>query len=504
MIKVLGLILLVFAGTLQAQSPVCAGESFCITLGTHRGDIQWQSSTDQVNWTSMGGATHDTLCTVASASTWFRAEVTEGDCNPIFSDTVYVEVIPTPSADAGADQAGCEGSQVQLGGNPAVSGGSGTYTVAWTPATGLSSTTANNPMATLSSNMTYTFTVTDSNGCTSSDMVDVTANPLPVADAGLDTSGCPPDTAVLGGNPAASGGTGPYTYSWSPANNLSSTSVANPTVVYSGLTYTLSVTDANGCVGTDSVDVSFSGGGGGSGTQTFAYTGGVQFFVVPPCVDTILVEAWGAQGGTATNNNSCILGGLGGYAYGQIVAYGGDTLWLYVGGAGQPGDVGGWNGGGTACLFTTTCARGGGASDLRYNGTTLNDRLLVAGGGGGAEYSGCAGLGGAGGGLIGGSGTATAGGGAYNATGGTQTAGGFSTSGAGGYVGGAGTFGIGGASGTHPNGHAGSGGGGWYGGGGSGADGHAGGGSSYIDGMIGNKGTTAGLRTGNGQITLTW
>lgn len=46
------------------------------------------------------------------------------------------------------------------------------------------------------------------------------------------------------------------TYSWTPATGLSSTSVANPTAAPTATTtYTVSLTDANGCVGTSTVEV---------------------------------------------------------------------------------------------------------------------------------------------------------------------------------------------------------------------------------------------------------
>src|SRR5262249_1377026 len=57
----------------------------------------------------------------------------------------------------------------------------------------------------------------------------------------------------IGGNPTASGGATPYTYSWSPTNDLSSPAMANPTASPTNTTtYTVVVTDANGCSSTNS------------------------------------------------------------------------------------------------------------------------------------------------------------------------------------------------------------------------------------------------------------
>jgi hypothetical protein len=240
------------------------------------------------------------------------------------------------------------------------------------------------------------------------------------------------------------------------------------------------------------------------GADTFNYTGTQQIFVVPSGVNSVNIAAYGAEGGTNrtdSTNTSCRNGGQGGYATGTLNVIPGDTLFIYVGGRGYSGNDGGWNGGGLSCANKQTCAKGGGASDVRVGGITLNDRVIVAGGGGGAEYSACSGKGGDGGGLTGDAGahpTTTTG----DGQGGTQSAGG-----AGGvhttYPGTAGTLGVGGAGGTHPNGHSGSGGGGYYGGGGSAVDRHAGGGSSYIGGVTGGS-TTKGVKLDHGLIIISY
>ncbi|NTW32607.1 MAG: hypothetical protein HGB12_08290 [Bacteroidetes bacterium] len=61
----------------------------------------------------------------------------------------------------------------------------------------------------------------------------------------------------IGDSPVATGGTTAYTYLWSPATDLSSSTVANPTALCSGstTTYTVKVTDANGCTATNNMVV---------------------------------------------------------------------------------------------------------------------------------------------------------------------------------------------------------------------------------------------------------
>ena len=53
---------------------------------------------------------------------------------------------------------------------------------------------------------------------------------------------------------SAGGGTLPYSYSWSPAANVSNPTIPNPTTNISG-TYVVVVTDKNGCTGRDTVKV---------------------------------------------------------------------------------------------------------------------------------------------------------------------------------------------------------------------------------------------------------
>jgi len=237
------------------------------------------------------------------------------------------------------------------------------------------------------------------------------------------------------------------------------------------------------------------GGGECRGNITFAYTGGAQTFVVPEGVRSISIQAWGAQGGSATrcSGGPITTGGRGGFSAGTLATTPGETLHIYVGGtrAGtNGGQSGGFNGGGAGGQYG---GPGGGASDVRQGGSGLANRVIVAGGGGGAN-GGCPdhGNGGAGGGTNGNSGTNN-----YsrtNAGGGTQASGGSA-----GDRGGTGTLGNGwGSTGYHFAG----GGGGYYGGGGGYAVG-GGGGSGYVGGVTGGT-TRNNERSGNGQVVITF
>jgi periplasmic protein TonB len=75
------------------------------------------------------------------------------------------------------------------------------------------------------------------------------------ADAGKDVSLTENETAVLGGNPAAAGGSNSYLYQWTPLQGLSCTGCAHPIVSKVG-TYTLTITDLKQtCTASDEVHV---------------------------------------------------------------------------------------------------------------------------------------------------------------------------------------------------------------------------------------------------------
>ena len=121
------------------------------------------------------------------------------------------------------------------------SGGTAPYTYSWSPSGGTSATASG-----LSAGV-YTCTVTDANGCSATRSFTLTQPVVLAAAASSQTN-----LACNGGTNGAatvlaSGGTTPYTYSWSPSGGTSATA--------SGLSagvYTCTVTDANGCSATRS------------------------------------------------------------------------------------------------------------------------------------------------------------------------------------------------------------------------------------------------------------
>jgi uncharacterized repeat protein (TIGR01451 family) len=234
-------------------------KSFCAGSSVQIGGLQTGSGGTApytYNWTPMTGLNNPAIANpTASASGTYTVRVTDAN-NYSDEDSVVITENARPTANAGADRSFCAGSSVEIGGSPTGSGGTGPYTYSWTPTIGLDNPASANPFA--SAVGTYTVRVTDDNGCWNEDSVVVTQNPTPTANAGADKSisSCGNSTTI-GGSPTGSGGTAPYTYSWTPTTGLSNPIVANPTASAGG-TYTVRVTDDNGCWDEDSVVVTVS------------------------------------------------------------------------------------------------------------------------------------------------------------------------------------------------------------------------------------------------------
>ncbi len=76
------------------------------------------------------------------------------------------------------------------------------------------------------------------------------------ATAGSSASVCPGQSATIGGTPTAVGGSGTFTYSWTPSTGLNNASIANPVATPTVQTkYTVTINDGIGCVRNDSVRI---------------------------------------------------------------------------------------------------------------------------------------------------------------------------------------------------------------------------------------------------------
>lgn len=164
----------------------------------------------------------------------------------------------------------------------AVTGGTGAYTYAWAPSGGTAATASGLTAG------TYTVTVTDANGCTATESFTLTQPTALVATASAQTNLSCNGGANGSATVAVTGGTPGYTYSWAPSGGTS----ANATGLTAG-TYTVTVTDANGC----------------TATQSFTLTQPAPFVVTPSQTNV------SCNGGANGSAEVSVTGGTGAYTY---------------------------------------------------------------------------------------------------------------------------------------------------------------------------------------------
>ena len=121
-----------------------------------------------------------------------------------------------------------------------VSGGTSPYTYAWTPSGGTNATASN-----LSAGI-YAVQVTDNTGCIGTASVTITEPTQITITETIIPSSCTTDNGSI--SVVVSGGTGPYTYTWSPSGQ-NATSLSN---LAPGSTPSLTISDAHDCASSES------------------------------------------------------------------------------------------------------------------------------------------------------------------------------------------------------------------------------------------------------------
>ena len=169
------------------------------------------------------------------------------DAAPITQNILVNQIF----ADAGQDPSICFGDTVVIGGSPA---GIPNALITWSPADSLSNPSAPNPFAYPTDSTTYVLTIEDTvNNCIATDSVSVNIFPAP-------NSGLPEQDFICPGftkNIVAQGG---VNYAWSNLPGISDTSIAGPLFnPITTTTYGITITDTNGCVGTDTLQIVVEG-----------------------------------------------------------------------------------------------------------------------------------------------------------------------------------------------------------------------------------------------------
>jgi len=213
---------------------ICPGASSVLTAG---GGIQYTWSPAASLSTTTGSTT---TATPSQTTIYYVIATDTSGCTA--TDSVTITISPNLILNVSPDTSICSGDNTQL-----TSSGGGTYL--WTPSTGLSANNIANPVASPTVTTTYSVNVISAGGCTGSASVTVSVNPLPVITVS-------PAATVCNGSSTQLSASGGVTYSWSPANGLTTpnlpTTTATPTQT---TTYIVDVIDANGCTGSNSVTV---------------------------------------------------------------------------------------------------------------------------------------------------------------------------------------------------------------------------------------------------------
>lgn len=166
------------------------------------------------------------------------------------TDTILINALTTIFADAGNDTASCIGGALTLDG----SGSTNATSYQWIqlPSNTVVSNTATASVVPAAGTTSYVLIA--SNGvCTSTDTILVTSSPGPVANAGPDQSIVTGMTVTIGGTPTGPPGS---TYAWGPSTGLGDPTIANPVASPAATTsYVVIVTDANGCTGSDTMEL---------------------------------------------------------------------------------------------------------------------------------------------------------------------------------------------------------------------------------------------------------
>jgi len=199
---------------ISGDNSICAGTTTTIDAGTYSGYIWSNGSTTQTINVGVG--------------TW---NVTVTDANGCTGTATFtITETPNPTPAIAGNIPFCINSSIVL------DAGAGYSSYAWSPSGNTQTITADQAGA-------YAVTVTDANGCTGSDSVNTTTNPLPTPAITGDLGICPTESTTLTAT------AGYEAYLWSNGNTADNitTTIAAP--------YSVTVTDNNGCEGTASVTV---------------------------------------------------------------------------------------------------------------------------------------------------------------------------------------------------------------------------------------------------------
>ena len=227
--------------SLSGDTTICQGTSAGLFATTNATQITW-SNANTLNNASVPNPIASPIDT-----TKYVVTVMLGACS--IKDSLVVNIMPAPVANAGMNDEICFGQGYVLQGN-------GGITYEWSPATYFNnniSLTAQNPGITPLQTIQYSLTVTDANGCRSLMPATVTITVTPP----IKVIALPGDTVVAKGDVVQLRATSPVTnYIWSPAIGLDNSARQNPiATIDRDIAYEVTAYTAAGCKGSDTIKI---------------------------------------------------------------------------------------------------------------------------------------------------------------------------------------------------------------------------------------------------------
>ena len=234
--------------SITGDSPVCAydlGSTYTTTNNTGNTYL-WTTTSGAISGSSTNNSVSINWADSIPTTVTVTETITATGCSFSNDYSVIINTLPTVTAVSDdADDAICAGESITLTG-----GGADSYT--WDNAV--------NDGSAFIPTVTQTYTVIGENsttGCENTAQITITVNSLPTVYAGADQSITVGSSTVI--NDATAGLT---TYAWTPSDSLVDATIQNPTteMLYLTNTFTLIGTDANGCVNSDDITITVTGG----------------------------------------------------------------------------------------------------------------------------------------------------------------------------------------------------------------------------------------------------
>jgi gliding motility-associated-like protein len=215
---------------------ICPNEIITLQAVTSDGQYEWTDASgnilgDQPNVTVAPSANSNYSFTISDA------------CGIVLTAEISVPVESGYGVNLGPTAGVCNNVPISIDAN-----GTGVAALyEWSTNNGLINSSTSLETITAAAPGNYYVNQTSPMGCLYTDSIELTQFPEPIISVGNDANVCYNQPFAL----SASGG---ISYTWSPTDNLSNSNMSNPQVtLINDATYYLTGTDANGCVGIDTI-----------------------------------------------------------------------------------------------------------------------------------------------------------------------------------------------------------------------------------------------------------